>query len=369
MRKRRAVAAVLRGRPMRLELRDASPKWFTAISPVIAMAAAFSCCALLIIWAGESPLIAYWALINGALGSKFAITESLTRAIPLIFTGLAAAVAFRAKFWNIGAEGQLYCGALMATLLGTGLISLPAPLLIPLLFIGGALAGCFMLLLPVFLKTHLKVDEVVTTLLLNFVVLLFVNYLLEGPMKDPMAMGWPQAAPIIDQGILPVLVSKSRLHLGFIVAVVMAVALWFLLRFTVWGYEIRAVGYNPKAAAFFGISINKSVLLVALMSGGLAGMAGVSEVAGLKGYLTLDISPGYGYTGIAVAMLAQLRPIGVIFSAIFLAGIYVGADAMSRAVDIPNYIADVLVSVSLLAILVSTMLTRYRIIWRERNYV
>jgi len=333
--------------------------------PLIALFSAFVICALLIVWAGESPITAYAALIKGAVGSSFAITESLTRAIPLIFTGLAAAVAFRAKFWNIGAEGQLYFGAMAATLLGTGMIDLPAPLLIPLLFIAGALAGCLILLVPVLLKTYMKVDEVVTTLLLNFVVLLFVNFLLEGPWKDPMAMGWPQAAPIVDAGLLPILVERSRLHMGLLISIAMAVMVWAMLRFTVWGYEIRAVGHNPRAAAFYGISINRSVFLVALLSGGLAGMAGVSEVAGLKGYLTLDLSPGFGYTGIAVAMLAQLRPIGVIFSAIFMAGVYVGADAMSRSVGIPNYIADVLVAVSLLAILVSGMLARYKIVWSK----
>lgn len=349
---------------MRLTPRQNTPHWLiTTLLPVMALLSAFLICALLIIWAGKSPITAYIALIKGAVGSSFAITESLTRAIPLIFTGLAAAIAFRARFWNIGAEGQFYFGALAATWLGTGMIELPAPLMIPLLFMAGALAGCAILIVPVLLKTYMRVDEVVTTLLLNFVVLLFVNFLLEGPLKDPMAMGWPQAVSIIDQGVLPTIVSKSRLHLGLVIALVMAVLLWFVLRFTVWGYEIRAVGNNPKAASFYGISINQSVLLVALLSGGLAGFAGVSEVTGLKGYLTLDLSPGFGYTGIAVAMLAQLNPIGVIFSAIFLAGIYVGADAMSRAVEIPNYIADVLVAVSLLAMLVSAMLSRYTISW------
>lgn len=348
---------------MRLEPRNHVPKWYTAVLPLFALLSAFIICSLLIIWAGESPFTAYWALIKGAVGSRFAMTESLTRAIPLIFTGLAAAVAFRAKFWNIGAEGQFYMGALAATVFGTGMVTLPAPLMVPFLFVLGALAGCLLLLVPVLLKTYLRVDEVVTTLLLNFVVLLFVNYLLEGPLKDPMAMGWPQAASIIDQGVLPTLVAKSRLHAGMIIALLMAVLMWLLLSYTVWGYEIRAVGNNPKAAAFYGISINKSVVMVALISGGLAGMAGVSEVAGQKGYLTLDLSPGFGYTGIAVAMLAQLRPIGVILSALFMAGIYVGADAMSRAVNIPNYIADILVAVSLLSILVSSMLSRYKIVW------
>ncbi len=258
----------------------------------------------------------------------------------------------------------MYCGALAATFLGTGLVTMHPALMIPLLFIGGALAGGAALLLPVYLKSKLNVDEVVTTLLLNFIILLFVNYLLEGPWRDPMSMGWPQAASIIDEGVLPRILEKSRLHLGFVVGVISAVLVWFVMRFTVWGYEIRAVGHNPSAATFAGISINLTVLRVALISGGLAGFAGVTEVAGLKGYLTLDLSPGFGYAGIAVAMLANLHPLGVIVSAIFLAGIYVGADSMSRAVNIPNYIADVLVAMSVLAVLVSLMLTQYRVRFR-----
>jgi len=151
--------------------------------------------------------------------------------------------------------------------------------------------------------------------------------------------------------------------MGLIFAVVMAVFIWFMMRFTVFGYEIRAVGLNTKAAEFSGIKVNRTVIMTALISSGLAGMAGVSETAGLKGYLTLDLSPGFGYTGIAVAMLAQLNPLAVIPSAIFLSAVYVGSDAMSRAVNIPTYIADVLVGVSVLAVLCSVMLSQYRVRW------
>ncbi len=349
---------------MRLEPRESVSFWLVLFAPVGAIGVALVLTSGLILWTGESIVEAYVSLLNGAFGSRFALAETLTRATPLMLTGLAAAVAFRARFWNIGAEGQLYCGALAATYLGTGLVTLHPALMIPLLFIGGALAGGLVLLLPVYLKSKLSVDEVVTTLLLNFVILLFVNYLLEGPLRDPMSMGWPQAAAIIDEGVLPRIMEKSRLHLGFIVGIISAVLVWFVMRFTVWGYEIRAVGHNPSAATFAGISINLTVLRVALISGGLAGFAGVTEVAGLKGYLTLDLSPGFGYAGIAVAMLANLHPLGVIASAIFLAGIYVGADSMSRAVNIPNYIADVMVAVSVLAVLVSLMLTQYRVRFR-----
>ncbi len=349
---------------MRLEPREHVPMWMVLSAPIAAIGVAMVLVSGLVLWTGESVFDAYMALFKGAFGSRFAFAETLTRATPVMLTGLAAAVAFRARFWNIGAEGQLYCGALAATFFGTGLVTLPPVLMIPFLFLMGALAGGMALALPVYLKTKLKVDEVVTTLLLNFVILLFVNYLLEGPLRDPLSMGWPQAAAIIDEGVLPRIMAKSRLHMGLIVAIVSAVLVWLTMRFTVWGYEIRAVGHNPSAATFAGISINLTVLRVALLSGGLAGFAGVTEVAGLKGYLTLDLSPGFGYSGIAVAMLANLHPLGVIASAIFLAGIYVGADSMSRAVNIPNYIADVLVAVSVLAVLVSLMLTHYRIKFR-----
>ncbi len=345
---------------MRLEPRSHVPLWLNFAAPLSAIALAFLLCALLIAWAGAPVLAAYGALLNGAFGSVFALSETLTRAAPLIFTGLAAAVAFRAKLWNIGGEGQLYAGALAATYVGTGLVELPPFLMIPFLFLVGALAGGLLLLLPVILKLKLRVDEVVTTLLLNFVVLLFANYLLFGPWKDPLAMGWPQAAPIIDEGVLSPLIARTRLHSGLIWAVFFAVCAWAFIRYSKWGFEIRAVGNNPTAAGFAGIPLGATVLRTALLSGGLAGMAGVCELAGLKGYLTLDLSPGFGYTGIAVAMLAGLHPLGVIASAIFIAAIYNGADAMSRAMSISNYLADVMTATALLLVLASVLFVRYQ---------
>lgn len=348
---------------MQIEPREKISALRAGLAPIAAIAVALALCSFLILWAGAPVFKSYFLLFKGAFGSRFAFNETVTRSIPLIFTGLAAGIAFRAKFYNIGAEGQFYCGALAATYFGTGLVVLPAIFMVPFLMGMGALAGGLILLVPVLLKTHLKVDEVVTTLLLNFIILLGVSYLIEGPWKDPMSMGWPQAASIIDEGVLPTLMAKGRMHAGLIFAVVAAVLVWILMKFTVWGYEIKAVGHNATAAEFAGIRINATVVRTAMISGGLAGLAGVSEVAGLKGYLTLDISPGFGYTGIAVAMLAQLHPLAIIPSALFLSAVYVGADAMSRAVAIPTYIADVLVGVCVLSVLVSVMLTKYRIRW------
>jgi simple sugar transport system permease protein len=316
-----------------------------------------------VLWSGADALSTFGLVIKGAAGSSFALLETLTRATPLIFTGLAAAVAFRAKLWNIGGEGQLYLAAVVTVVLGTGLLKLPAPLLVPLLLIGGALAGAVALLGPALLKTRLGVDEVVTTLLLNFIIILFVSLLLEGPLKDPMGLGWPQSSKVIPEATLPKLIQGKRLHLGFFIAIATAVAVWIVNARTALGFEMRAVGHNARAAKFLGMPVDAVMLKTALLSGGLAGLAGVSEVAGLKGNLTLDLSPGFGYAGIVVAMLAFLHPLGVIAAAIFVAGVFVGADAMSRSAGVPSYIADVMVAASLLTMVVAIMFTRYRVRW------
>lgn len=346
---------------MRLERRQNVSLGMRLALPAIAIGVALAICSLFLLWAGANVGQAYFSLAKGAFGSRFALTETLTRATPLIFTGLAAAVAFRAKLWNIGGEGQLYVGAMAITFFGTGLITLPPALMVPFLFLVAVLGGGLLLLVSTVLKTWLRVDEVVTTLLLNFVVLLLVDYLLFGPWKDPMALGWPQAARIVEEGRLSSIVPRSRLHTGLLFALGSAVVVWLLMRFTLWGFEIRAVGHNMKAAQFSGIPVKWAVIRTAILSGGLAACAGVTEVAGTKGYLTVDISPGFGYTGIAVAMLAGLNPLGVIAAAVFFAGIYNGADSMSRAMNVSNYIADVITATALLSMLVCSLLVHYRL--------
>jgi simple sugar transport system permease protein len=349
---------------MRFEPREDVPALLRIVTPVGAMLAAFVVCAALIAVSGAPVLGAYLTLAQGAFGSKLAITETLTRATPLILTGLAAAVAFRARLWNIGAEGQFYLGAIASTALGANLGGWP-PWLADLAMIAvGGVAGMLLLLGPTLLKLKLGVDEVVTTLLLNFIVLLTVSALIDGPLRDPMAFGWPESRPVPGAAMLPKLIGHSRLHAGFIIALALAFLMAFINDRSVLGFQSQAVGLNPRAARFAGIPVGRVLILVALMSGGFAGIAGTIEVIGLKGYVTLDLSPGYGYTGIIVATLAGLDPIGVIASALFVAGIFIGADAMSRTYNIQSYIADVIVAVSLLANLVAMLASRYRVRWR-----
>lgn len=343
---------------MRLERRASPSRAMALAAPLLAVAATLGLSAALVAWAGAPVGRAYWLLIEGGFGSRLALTETLTRATPLILTGLAAAVAFRARLWNIGAEGQLYAGALAAVAVASMDGSFA------LMIAAAMAAGALLLLGPALLK-RLGVDEVVTTLLLNFIVLLFVSAMLDGPMKDPMAMGWPQSIALPDELQIANLVPRSRLHRGLLAALALAGALALLLRQTTLGFEIRAVGANARAAAFAGMPVQRVTLLVALMSGALAGLAGAIEVAGRAGYLTLDMSPGYGYGGIVVAMLAGLNPLGVVAAATFVAGILVGADGMSRQVGVPTYIADVIVALALLTMLVATLLVNYRVVWRR----
>ena len=349
---------------MRLEPRSGGSVAVAVVAPLAALGVSLVVAALLVMWSGASALGTFALVLKGAAGSEFALLETLTRSTPLIFTGLAAAVAFRAKLWNIGGEGQLYIGAVLTAVLGTGLLPLPAPLLVPILLVAGAIGGALTLLGPTLLKNRFGVDEVVTTLLLNFIVVLLVSLLLDGPLKDPMGLGWPQSPKVIPEAVLPKLVQGKRLHAGFLLAIVAALAVWFINARTTLGYEMRAVGHNPRAARFLGMPVDGVLLKTALLSGGLAGLAGVSEVAGLKGNLTLDLSPGFGYSGIVVAMLAMLHPLGIIAAAIFVAGMFVGADAMSRSAGVPNYIAHVMVATSLLTMVVAMMFTRFRLRWR-----
>ena len=352
---------------MRLERRHETSRAALVLAPFGAVAFTLLVSTLLVLWAGAPVGRTYALLLQGGFGSVFAWSETLTRAVPLILTGLAATVAFKARLFNIGAEGQLYAGALAAVAVGgmhggTG-FDLPFWLLYPLMMLAAATAGALLLLGPALMKNKLGVDEVVTTLLINFIVLLGVSAMLDGPMKDPTAMGWPQSVSLQSELELGKLIAQTRVHTGLLWAGALSVIVWALFKYTVIGFDIRAVGANARAAAFAGVPVTRTVVLVAVLSGALAGLAGAIEVAGRTSYVTLDMSPGYGYAGIVIAMLAGLNPLGIVAAAIFVAGVLVGADSMSRGVAVPTYIAEVIVAISLLSMLVATAFARYRLRW------
>jgi ABC-type uncharacterized transport system permease subunit len=353
---------------MRLVPYSKPARWRPYASVLGAFAATAGFASVLIACAHVPVGRAYFLLFKDSLGSTFALSETLTRATPLILCGLSVAVAFRAKLYNIGAEGQLYAGALACVAVGglhagTGW-NLPLPVLFIGMFAAAALAGAALLVGPALLKLRLGVDEVVTTLLLNFIVLLGVSMLLDGRLKDPLAMGWPQSVALNPALELHRLGSRLRVTSGLAIAAFLALVVYVINQRTVLGFEMRAVGSNARAAGFAGMPVRNVVVKTALLSGALAGIAGAVEVAGRASYVTLDMSPGYGYTGIVVAVLGGLHPAGVVLAAVFLAAVQIGAEGMSRTIGVPTYLSDAVLAAALLAMLAAGLFSRYKVRWR-----
>lgn len=344
---------------LRLEQRATTPAWFYLVLPLAAVLATLVLCAGLIVLAGGNVIDAYGKLFLSPVASRFALVETAVKAAPLIFTGLAVAIAFRAKFWNIGGEGQLLVGAMAAAFIG-GREGLPGYSLIPLMILAGACAGALWAMLPAVLRTRFKVDEVVVSLLLNFIVFYAMMALLDGVWKDPLS-GYPDSPDILDEAMFPTLLPRTRLHLGVLLALLAVPAIYILMRHTTLGFAIRATGENATAAAYAGFPVGRVTLATAALSGAMAGLAGVGEVGGLHYQVMAGISPGYGYTGIVIAMLAGLNPLGVLPAAFFFAVVITGAEAMSRATGIPVYLSDVIQGTSLITMLVALLFTRYRL--------
>jgi simple sugar transport system permease protein len=298
------------------------------------------------------------ALLAGAFGSWYAFgSGTLVRATPLILTGLAVAIAFRAGVFNIGAEGQFIVGAAAATAAALAMHSLPAFILVPSMLVLGFGAGALWAWIAAILRARFHVLEVISTIMLNFVALHLVSYLVRGPLQEPTHI-YPQTVTFVDAARLPRFGSTTRLHLGFLVAVLACVAAWFVVRYTAAGFRLRAVGANPDAARSAGmIDAARATMRAFLISGALAGLAGAIEVSGVTYALYENISPGYGFTAIAVALLAQLNPLAVVGTGILFGALEAGATAMQRDAGVPSVVVSI---VEALIILVLLALDRFR---------
>jgi simple sugar transport system permease protein len=241
---------------------------------------------------------------------------------------------------------------------------MPAWSLWPSMILAGAAAGALWAMIPAVLKSRFQVDDVVTSLLLNFIIFYGMMALLDGPWKDPLS-GYPDSPDIRMEAEFPILLRATRLHLGVLIAIIAAGGTWLLMKRTTFGFGIQAVGENPVASRYAGFKVARVILITAAISGALAGLAGVSEVAGIHFQVMAGLSPGYGYTGIVIAMLARLNPLGVIPAALFFAVIITGAEAMSRATGVPVFLADVIQGTALIAMLVALLFTKYRIRMRR----
>ena len=334
----------------------------TAFRPVVtgglALAAGFTVLGLGLAAAGYDAPLALGALVRGAFGSWDAlVSATLVRAVPLIVLGLGIALAFRAGGLNIGAEGQLYAGAIAATWIGLQVGSWPGPAAISAVWVGAAVAGALWMAVPVLLRVRFGVLEVISTLLLNFVAEAAVSYAVTGPLREASG-AYPQSDPIAVSARLPLL-PGSRLHLGAVAAGLLAILLWILFTRTVWGFRLRAVGLSPRAAETSGrIPVNRVLGAALLWSGALAGLGGGIEVSGVTYSLFQNLSPGYGFTAIAVALLARLHPLGVVVTGVLFGALEAGAQGMQREAGVPAVAVAVAEAGVILAVLLADVLVR-----------
>ncbi len=311
---------------------------------------------------GVSPVHAYATIFRGTFGSRFGLGEIVRRAIPLMLCGVGLVLAFRALFWNIGAEGQLLVGAIVGT--GLALYSgIHGPWLLLAMFLGGFAAGALWASIPALLRILLGVNDVLTTLMLNYVAMYIVQYLIYGPWRGPTMRGFAYTDLFPDNAWLP-LIPRTNVHWPTLLAgVLLAVIFWVLLSRTRFGYEVRVVGQSTEAARYAGISMLRTIVLVAALSGGAAGLAGVGEVAGIHHRLLepFQVSMGYGYTAIIVAWLARGSPLVAIITALFFGWIFASGDVIKTFLHMPFQVTSVFNGLLLFFLIGSEVLMYYRI--------
>jgi len=314
---------------------------------------------------GANPLKAYAVMAAGAFGNLYNISEVLVKAIPLILCGLAVAISAKILIWNIGGEGQLAVGGIGSAAIALFLSPhLPSFLVLPLMVLAGFVAGGLWASISGFLKARIGVNEILTTLMLNYVAIYWLEHLYFGPWRDPTGMGFPGTAIFPESAWLPRF-PQTRVHLGLVFGIVAAILLQVILWRTRWGYEIRVIGENPKAARLARMKTTQYILWVMFVSGGLAGLAGMAEASGIHYRLQQGLAVGYGYIGIIVAWLSKLHPTGLILVAIFLASLLVGGDQLQSVMHLPSSVGLVLEGTLLFFVLGSDFLSRYRIRWQK----
>lgn len=315
------------------------------LGTLIALLAGFFIIAL----SGSNPLNAYRAMLWGAFGGSRQLTETALKATPLLLIGLGLTVAFKARVWNIGAEGQYFIGAMSGSFVALQYATLPAAILIPLMLVAGMVGGAIWGLIPALLRTQRGMNEIITTLMLNYVAIFLVEYVSRGPLQDPNGY-LPESAQFVKAARLSGLFG-SRIHLGVIVALIFIPVVYLLIWRTPLGFRLRAIGSRATVAHFAGVDVKQGIIFVLLFSGALAGLTGIIEVSYLHSRLKGSISGGYGFTGILVALLGRLHPVGVLFAAIFFAALTIGSDSMHTITGLPATLADAIQALMVLFVL------------------
>ncbi len=349
---------------VKLEPRLETPRWLSWATTIGSVILALLITAVILVWVGADPVRSFRAIYLAAFGDSYVFSDTLVKATPLILTSLACLIAFRMRLWNIGAEGQFYLGAWGATLIVEAVLGKDASpwIFIPLMLISGFLFGALWGFIPGILKARFNVNEIITTLMLNYIALYWVAFWVFGSWSErgfQMTPMFPREAwlpRLMDYSSLFKPFSGMTVHLGFLFAVLAAAGVWYLLSRTRFGYEIRLIGDNPNAAKYAGVNIGAMIVFVFMLSGGLAGIAGMSEVTGVVHRLQDRISPGYGFTAIIIAWLSKLNPWAVIPVSIIFGGLLIG----SREIQ-PSGLARLLQGILLFTLISSEVLNRYRI--------
>ncbi|MEA3313149.1 MAG: ABC transporter permease [Caldisericota bacterium] len=344
------------------EKRENVPTKLKVAIPLISVFLGLVAGGIAILFTRTNPLIVYQALIKGAFSSIYTFSETLVVAIPLILISAGLIVAFKMNFWNIGAYGQYIIGAIFGSFFA---LTMPAtmsrPLLLTIMCLASILGGALWGLIPATLKALWEVNEVISTLLLNYIALYILKYLMYGPWRNPASHGFPLSKPFALNAQLPRLLVHTRVHLGLIFGIIAVIIVYILITKTKFGYEIRVVGENKRAARYGGINITKNIFIAMAISGGLAGLAGLAQLSGVIHMLQIEINPGYGYTAIIVAWLASLNPIIAMFVSVIFGGLEAGGYQIQMAIRVPFGIVGTIESAVLFFLLGGEILKRYRI--------
>lgn len=348
---------------IRFEKRLTSPQWLPVASLAVSLLLAMLTIAIIFQLLGVNPFVAFQRIFRGGFGSAYGLQETVTKSIPLILAGVGLTLAFKGRMYNIGAEGQLLIGAIFATGVSRAFPHWTPHLLLPAMFLGGFLGGALWAAVPAILKTRFRVDEVLTSLMLVYVANEAVKFLVYGPWRGTDTRGFPITDEFPAAAHIPTILGTRIHYPTLILAILLAVLIYLLLVRTKLGYEIRVTGENPDAARYAGMDYMKIALLVMVISGGLAGLAGMGEVAGIHHRLRPPeaISPGYGFTAIIVAWLARLNPLAAILSAFLFGGLLVGGDAIQIALNLPAATVQIFNGVILLFVIASELFNQYKL--------
>lgn len=350
---------------LRFEKRATTPWYVRILNPIICILLAFVCCGIIVAAQGFEPMSVYSRMLKNAFGSSFSFLESILQAIPLIFCGLGVSVAFRMSLNNVGAEGQYAMGAFAATGVALFCPGLPDKLVIPCMILAGFLAGAVWAMIATIPKVTLGVSETIVTLMCNYIALLFVNYWCYGPWRDRTGNNMPYS-PIIPDNAHFQTFGSSRLHSGLILAVVMALLIFLFYRYTTRGYQMRVIGYNPEAARYAGLKVKSNILLAMAISGGLAGLAGVTQIGGVVFRLEPELPNGAGYTGIIIAYLSGFNPFAILLVSILFGGLTQGGFSL-QILGISSKVVTMIQGTILLFVLGGEIFIRNRLVFVKRS--